>query len=115
MPKIKTKPKARQSIAGLTIIPVITKSEADKLFIKSVAKNESGGNNYVDEFCRIADRILDTKRSFSLSDFMYAAKYLDIPHTITAELYSKWKQIMVDTGRLTEIDGCYSETILVQP
>lgn len=99
------------TLEGNTAWPCVSKSDAEREFRRKV-KSVEGANNYVDTFLDIAREIQREKQSFFLSDFLYAARFYGIPANTIAEIFSQWTAEMIRLKKLTQLEGCYSDSPL---
>ena len=111
MTKTKAKTTAKNTV---NIIESVPHKLANEEFSKSVGKAESGANDYLERFLAVMDTVTKLKLGgFTLSDVCYFAQPLQLPPAETAALFEKWCDFMSRINKVTVIEGCYSEKLIV--
>jgi hypothetical protein len=89
--------------------------QADSEFSAKIGKPAEGANSYVSDFLKIANRIMNTTRSFTFEDFSRDARnFCDIPRAELVRLFDTYTQHLIRLGRLEAVQGVYDyETFFI--
>jgi hypothetical protein len=82
--------------------------------VKLASKSDSGGgNNHVADFLAAMDDLCACKQSFTVLDCLYHAQRYSIPSVVTTRLFERWTQLNLEWHRVSVIDGCYQNPLVV--
>jgi hypothetical protein len=113
---MKTQTKAKQTpqvAIGQTWTPVVTLEKATADFA-AARKSKPDQNSYIGDFIALTSRMLSMNvGSFTVNDF-FNHNGARIPPEVLRKLATEYCDYMVAKGRLTAIDGCYSDIVYVR-
>lgn len=83
-------------------------------FVKLVFKSDNGGgNSHVADFLAAMDDLCASKQSFTVLDCLYFAQRFQIPPVETKRLFELWTDFNLGWHRVSVIDGCYQNPLVV--
>ena len=105
--------KKTKSLNTLSIGPAVPPDVAKREFVKSFGKSkDDGANNPVEKFLAVMDAVQAAQASFTLSDVCYFAKPFALGSE-TKPLFQKWCDVMQGLHKITVVEGCYDEPLIV--
>ena len=98
----------KTTTAGLaSFSPALTLAEITQNFIRKQEKAKNGSNDYLRDFCKIAEMISANYRSFELNTFLQLSRSMDTPAAFLAAYFHDWVSELQSSGRLTCVHGAY--------
>lgn len=105
--------KTVDSVAAGNIHPAIPPALARTDFLNRVGKSKDGANTYVEKFLSVMDAATNLQASFSLSTVAYLAQPYEIPISETKRLFAAWCETMLRLHKISIVEGCMDEPLIV--
>lgn len=101
----------KQEDKSVCLYEVPDKETANRQFIKAVKSNDTGGNNHVDTFLKVLERVFATSSSggtFSVYDVIRESRGTELSAEEVKTFFERWCQINLRLNKICETFGCYS-------
>jgi hypothetical protein len=109
----KTPKNAKSPYPQGNTVPAISAKVAKAEFVKAVSRSKDGANSYVEKFLAVMDMLTGTKSSFTLDDAIYYAQPFELPALETMRLFERWVAMMQSLHKVTVVEGCYQQPVIV--
>src|SRR5687768_7551666 len=80
-------------------------SEANKIFVSSLAKDDNGGNSILHDFMGTVVPRLTQLKDFSLNDAFMFSRPLDLPVDEVRKIFTAWSAKLTQLGKLRKLDS----------
>lgn len=113
----KTTKQTRKNTQLMTSYATIPLSKANEMFAESIKPKDGGNDSSVALFLQIMVQVTSNTGSFSLSDVIKVSRSYDLEDRLDAmtlaDLFTKWTDKMTQLGKVSEVKGCYSDSVWI--